>query len=993
MDFSTFPAPQHATRRSYNFTSGILSRISPEIKRKIMMRVQLLAVLLLAACLQISAAGFSQNITINEKNSSLETVLNKIEKQSGFDVFFQTELLAKSNKVTIDVKNMPLDAVLDKLFINQPLSYAIVGHTVVIKAKTVSNAGKSASALAGVVRGKVVDADTKEPLVGASILLKGTNVATSAGLDGSFKIDASSSPTPVLVISYIGYISQEVAVSGDKLGDISLKSNATGMNEVVINGDVAIDRKTPVAVTTVSAQYIEEHLGTQDIPGLLKGIPGVMATAQGGGYGDSRISIRGFSSRSGNGNVALTVNGIPINDPETGAIYWSDFSGITDVTNSIQVQRGLGASKIIIPSFGGTVNITTRSTDMQKGGFVSETIGSDGFDKTQVLASTGLTSSGWAATVQLGRTMGNGFADGLSFLGYNYFVNIAKQLTPNQTLSFNLIGANQTHGQRPEETIADYQQAPQGIKWNPELGVLNGAQINPYNNFFSEPIFSINHDWNINDKTSLATVLYGIFGDGGGGEISGTIPRVSNFYSPYDYTAASVTNANSADGSASSYLFDEHDNTAWYGLRSTLRTKLGKYIDLSAGIDLRYYEGTHYEEVTDLLGANYVSDNYYNYGAAPGNLSGGSAEGNINQPIHNAVVGDKINYYNEDYVYSGGLFAQAEYAKKDFTAFVTLSGSDQSQKRADFFNYLNNDPAQTSPSVSFATYQAKAGANYNINSQMNVFANIGYLTKPPYYGNVFEGYTNQINKNAITEKSFSYELGYGFKTSTFSANLNLYRTSYMDRAETDPYTDVTTNQLYTINISGLNELHQGAELELKYRPIKEILLGGALSLGDWYYSSNSGPAAAYDNTGQLVAGSSKASVDLKGLKLGDAAQTTFAGIAEFYLVKDLKFGAIFNYWGNYTAYVPFTDITGPNIQPYKIPNFATWDLSASLKFKMAGFDSELIGTVNNLLNTKYISDAEDTGSGAAGNTFGQAGNVLVYYGLGRTFTTGLKVRF
>jgi iron complex outermembrane recepter protein len=992
MDFSTFPAPQHATRRSYNFTSGILNRISPEIKRKIMMRVQLLAVLLLAACLQISAAGFSQNITINEKNSSLETVLNKIEKQSGFDVFFQTELLAKSNKVTIDVKNMPLDVVLDKLFTNQPLSYAIVGHTVVIKAKTASNAGKPASAFAGVVKGKVVDADTKEPLVGASILLKGTNVATSAGLDGSFKIDASSAQNPVLVISYISYITKEVTVSGDNLGEIGLKSAATGMSEVVINGDVAIDRKTPVAVTTVGAQYIEEHLGTQDIPGLLKGIPGVMATAQGGGYGDSRISIRGFSSRSGNGNVALTVNGIPINDPETGAIYWSDFSGITDVTNSIQVQRGLGASKIIIPSFGGTVNITTRSTDMQKGGFVSETIGSDGYDKTQVLASTGLTSTGWAATVQVGRTMGDGFADGLSFLGYNYFVNVSKVLTPNQTLSFNLIGANQTHGQRQEEPIADYQQAPQGIKWNYWSGVLNGQQINPYNNFFSEPIFSINHDWNINDKTSLATVAYAIFGDGGGGETSGTIPRISDFYSPLDFTAASVANANSATGAASSYLFDEHDNTAWYGLRSTLKTKLGKYIDLSAGVDLRYYEGTHYEEVTNLLGANYVSYNYNNFGAAPGNLGGGSAEGNINQPIDNVVVGGKINYYNEDYVSSGGLFAQAEYAKKDFTAFVTLSGSDQSIKRADFFNYLNSDPAQTSPSVNYLTYQAKVGANYNINSQMNVFANIGYLTKPPYYGNIFEGYTNQINKNAVTEKSFSYELGYGYKTSTFSANLNLYRTSYMDRAEEDPA--YTSTAEYTINISGVNELHQGAELELKYKPIKEILLGGSLSLGDWYYSSNSGPAYAYDNTGAVV--SSKPSVALKGLKLGDAAQTTFAGIAEFYLVKDLKFGAIFNYWGNYTAYVPFTDIPNSgNIQPYKIPNFATWDLSASLHFKMAGFDSELIGTINNLLNTKYISDAEDTGgsNGSAGTAFGQAGNVLVYYGLGRTFTTGLKVKF
>ena len=390
------------------------------------------------------------------------------------------------------------------------------------------------------VTGKIVDAGTKDPLVGASVLIKGTQKAASAGLDGSFKIDASGVENPVLVISYIGYITTEVSVSGKaNLGEIGIKTSANSMSEVVINGDVAIDRKTPVAVSTVSAQYIEEHIGTQDIPELLNGIPGVYATQQGGGYGDSRISIRGFSSKSGNGNVAYTINGIPVNDPETGAIYWSDFSGITDVTSSIQVQRGLGASKVIVPSFGGTVNVTSRSTDTQQGGYVWQTIGSDGYEKTAVLVSTGLTSNGWAATFGGSRTMGNGNADGLNFLGYNYFFNLSKVLTPNQTLSFNLIGGNQTHGQRPEESILDYQQAPQGIRWNYELGVKDGQQINPYNNFFSEPMLSINHDWTISEKSSLSTVIYAIFGNGGGGEIGGdAIPRVSNFYSPFDYTAA-----------------------------------------------------------------------------------------------------------------------------------------------------------------------------------------------------------------------------------------------------------------------------------------------------------------------------------------------------------------------------------------------------------------------------------------------------------------------
>ena len=500
------------------------------------MRIQLLTILLFAACLQISAAGFSQNITISEKNTSLETVLNKIEQQSGYDVFFQTELLTKSNKVTIDIKNLSLEKALEKVFKEQPLSYAIVGHTIVLKDKVelkpLSN--KNSSIAASIVTGKVVDADTKEPLVGASVTVKGTNKVTSTGLDGSFKINVSEFTNPVLVITYIGYTSKEVPISGNgSLGEIILKSSATGMSEVEINGDVAIDRKTPIAVSNINLPYIEEHIGSQDIPELLNIVPGVYATQQGGGYGDSRISIRGFSSQGGQGNVAYTINGIPVNDPESGAIYWSDFSGILDAATSIQVQRGLGASKVIVPSFGGTVNVTSRSTDLQQGGYVYEVIGSDNYQKTAVLVSTGVNSNGWAATIQGSRTMGNGNADGLNFIGYNYFFNLSKILSPSQTLSFNVIGGNQNHGERYEGSIADYAQAPQGIRWNSQLGVKDGQLFNPSNNFWSEPLFSLNHDWTINDKSSLNTVVYAIYGDGGGRNIGGNPPpRISNFYSP-----------------------------------------------------------------------------------------------------------------------------------------------------------------------------------------------------------------------------------------------------------------------------------------------------------------------------------------------------------------------------------------------------------------------------------------------------------------------------
>ena len=847
------------------------------------------------------------------------------------------------------------------------------------------------------ITGKIIDTITQEPLTGATVIVKGTQIAASAGLDGTFKIKVPSG-SDILSISFVGYDPKLVQIgSSQNLGTILLNPNSGSMKEVTITGDVAIDRKTPVAVSSIGPAFIEEHLGNGGIPDLLMGIPGVMTTQGDGGYGDNRVSIRGFSSRSGNGNVAYTVNGIPINDPETGALYWSDFSGITDVASSIQVQRGLGASKIIVPSFGGTVNITTRSIDQQPGGYVYEGIGSDGWNKTGVLVSTGLDKNGWAATFMGSRTEGALTFQGSNFLGYDYFFNLSKVISPNQTISLNLIGADQTHGTRPEQllnatgTTAGYTGAPQGTNWNQWFGYKDGQEYNPSDNFYSEPILSINHEWQINNKSSLSTVLYTLFGDGGGGSIMDaatgeeanpfTLPHSGNVYSPINYSAVEAANAANIDGSALNYAYDSHDKTHWYGLRSTYKTTLGQYIDLSAGIDLRYYEGNHYEQVTDLLGADYVSYPY------TGNPALGYTGGNINDPSGKVGINGIVGYHNIDYVESGGAFAQAEYAKDNFTAFATLSGSESADQRKDPFDYLTSDPEETSRWVNFTTYQAKIGANYNLNTEMNVFANIGYLTKPPYFGDVFEDYTNQINKNPVTEKLFSYDLGYNYKIEDFSAKLNLYRTSYMDRAFSTTFNDPTTNAVYSTNISGVDEMHEGVELELRYRPVEGVEVGGMASIGDYYYTQNAGPATVLNSLGQPVKNGTQPEVFLKGEKVGDVAQDLFQAFTQINIVPALKVGASMNYYSHYTAYVPFQNYTVADQHPYQVPDYAIWNMNAVYKFRMAGFDAELIGTIYNLLNSHIITDAEDYD----GNN--NQSQLEVYYLNSRTFTTALKIKF
>lgn len=234
--------------------------------------------------------------------------------------------------------------------------------------------------IAQTIKGKLVDADTEEPLIGASVRVDGTNVGAVTDLDGNFSLN-SPKQKPLLKFSYVGYKDHELKVSkvGNKidLGIIPMKVDAVLLGDVVITSQIAVARKTPVAMSSLDPVFLEEKMGTQEFPEILKGTPGVHANKEGGGHGDSEIWMRGFD----NSNIATMVNGVPMNDMETGSVYWSNWSGLYDVARTVQTQRGLGASKVAAPSVGGTINIVTKAAEAKKGGFISYSMGNDNSNK------------------------------------------------------------------------------------------------------------------------------------------------------------------------------------------------------------------------------------------------------------------------------------------------------------------------------------------------------------------------------------------------------------------------------------------------------------------------------------------------------------------------------------------------------------------------------------------------------------------------------------
>jgi len=819
------------------------------------------------------------------------------------------------------------------------------------------------------VSGTIMGADMNQPLPGVNIIEKGTSNGATTNFDGEFTLNTKSS-SGELVLSFVGYTSKTISFTADQdFGTIVMESSEVGLQEVQIIASVAVDRKTPVAVSTIRAADIDLKLGTQEFPEILKSTPGVYVTRQGGGYGDSRINLRGFDSE----NVAVMINGVPVNDMENGAVYWSNWAGLGDVTSSMQVQRGLGASKVAVASVGGTINIITKTTDAEEGGSVMSSIANDGYLKYGMTYSTGLSDNGFAATVSGAKISGDGYVDGTEFSGYNYFVSLSQQINDAHRLSFTAFGSQQEHGQRfNRSTIGELKDTDSGPqKANKDWGYKNGQVYHQSYNFYHKPQMSINHLWEINDKSALSTAVYASFGSGGGRRDEGTKIGSAEYrlgsagLQPIDFDKIVEENQASGVNGSTDIISSSRNSHEWYGILSTYKNDFTDKLTVSAGLDARYYIGSHWYQVDDLLGGDFYLDNEVNTFA-------------FGQPLQ---VGDR---YNKDYdgiVGRYGLFGQAEYQVNDkLNLFVAADVSNSNYKQKEYMN-INLTGDRTSDPENFVGYGVKGGGNYNLDINNNVFVNVGYFSRPPFLDAVFINEDGiDANENAVNEKVFSAEVGYGFRGERLSANVNVYYTQWLDKANSGRVP--TSDDVYFFNLEGIDALHQGIEVDFRYRATDDLTITGMASLGDWQWTSNtSGPIR--NQAGDVL---NIVNVFADGLKVGDAAQTTFALGANYKLAPKSNVYVDYNFAGdNYASYDVTNRASADLPDVWKLPDFGLFDVGVRHTFDMGSFEATLNGKINNVFNTEYVSDANDIE--------GIGTRAQVYFGPGRTYSVGLRVNF
>jgi len=753
------------------------------------------------------------------------------------------------------------------------------------------------------ISGSVRNAIDNEPIFGANVLIEGTMFGAATNESGQFTIRGVPAGEFTISAGVIGYEvrKQKITVGSTDISVVfSLFPRILEGENVVVSATRAISGKTPVAFSNVDSRTLAEKYSSQELPMLLDEIPSLYSYSNtGSGMGYSEIKIRGFDAT----RVAVTINNVPLNDPEDHVTYFYDIADLSGNVQDIQVQRGVGNSLYGTAAIGGSVNILTKGGGTEPGITLSGTSGSYNTRRFNFSFGTGYIENRYSAYGRFSKLRTDGYRNDSGVDAWSYFLS-GSRYDRDMTTTFNVFGG-------PLIAKFAWFGITKDLLDDDDLRRSNFYSPSEFNGFFDDQVddflqshYQLINDWRISDGTRFENTFFHVKGDG--------------FFQDYKFDR-NPREYKLADTSLSSDLIRRKNVDKWqYGWLPRI-TFSDLNSSLAFGGEFSFFGADHWGEVV------WVKDNR---GTLPDNRYYSYATGKNSYTLYahlSQQLGDDTNLM---------LDAQFQHLSYDF---------DQEKRGAFTEGYQY--------SLNWNFFTPRIGINRKLAENTTAFVNFSVAKREPRDADIYDADdpyavprfelnpddTPNFSKPLIGEETlYDYELGGAWRNSNAFLKLNLFYMDFRDEiVPTGQVDDIGLKLFYNADRS----IHRGVEVDASWSFPSGLFLSGNLSLNDNYFVIYNEPLhddewklIPFDRSGNKISGFP---LYLGGLKVGYREKKVFSFLHARFVGRQ---------------YLDNSQTKELSIDSYRVLNFGIgYDFTKS----ESQLPLNLQLNVNNILDTKY----------------------------------------
>ncbi len=655
------------------------------------------------------------------------------------------------------------------------------------------------------------------------------------------------------------------------------------------------DTNGDIPILSLSETELEADDEFENISGILASSRDPFTSAAAFNWGISRFRIRGYD----NNNTDVFINGSYMNDLETGRTFWSAWGGLNDVLRSREMVFGLNASDFTHGGINGAINMDVRASAQRKQLRISYASSNRSYFHRIMGVYTPTLSNGWSLTLSGSRRWADeGYIEGTFYDSWSYFLGVSKKFG-KQELSLNVLGSPTKRGRSGGSVQEMYDIAGTNY-YNSFWGYQNGEKRNSRVGNAHQPISILQHKWEIGETSNLTTTVSYQFGRNGS-----TALDWNNARDPrpdyYRYLPSYVRDPNVAQTLYSAMAADENlrqldwgymYNANWYTAPTTItdvngiegndvtgiRSKyivedrrfdkkkadlnlvynkaVGDNVKVNFGYYYRWQKTRNHKVVDDLMGGDfYLDTDRFSERDFPDNPD--VLQNDLDNPNRIVREGETFGYDYYSNINKTGIWLQQQLSLDKVDLFMSLNaGRTQFWRTGNFRNgRFPESSLGDSEKQNFFDLAAKLGAVYKINGRNYLYANAGYLQRPPSYRDAYLSprTRDQVAPNLTTEKIISTEGGYQLKSPAFKGRATAYYTKFEDGVSTRSFYHDIEQTFVNFTLNGIDKQHFGIELAAEAKVMPGLTLHAVTSIGQYTYTNRPKAYITQDNSSEFLA--------------------------------------------------------------------------------------------------------------------------------------------